>query len=118
MTVGALLLALTLVAVMLHRRSRGETSYAAARSSNEIPRIEDLAALDPRLARAVQVAVTAIERNRTDGEGFGRLGQLYHSHKYFNLARRCYEIAHSLAPRKADWTWYLGALATRRGHRI
>lgn len=104
-----------MVGVILHGRNQAETSSPEQVSLQEIPRIDNLTALDPRLLRAVQTAVATIERDRTDGEGFGRLGQLYHSHKYFNLARRCYESAHGLTPGKADWPYYLGALATGRG---
>ena len=113
--IGGLLIAVALVVVLLNTRGRGKASPSEDPPSHEIPRIEGLSALDPRLAKAVRKATSEIERDRDEGDAFGRLGRVYHTHKYFGLARRCYETARRLAPAKADWPYYLGSLATGRG---
>ena len=82
-----------------------------------IPRIDDLATLDPGMRSAVEAATSALERSPDNGDRWGELGMVYHAHQYFELAARAYEQARRLDPSEARWPYYLGVLATERGQR-
>ena len=43
-------------------------------------------------------------------ERIGRLGMLYHSYRFMNEARRCYELARALAPNEYRWVYYAAFL--------
>lgn len=95
--------------------SPSESAKMSAREIPEIPEIEGLGELDPRFAAALTEAVAAIRRQPGNGALFGRLGMLYHAHKYYAAARRAYEIAGELEPESADWPYYVALLASGRG---
>ena len=43
-------------------------------------------------------------------EAVGRLGMLYHSYRFMDEARACYQLARSLAPEAFEWIYYLAYL--------
>ena len=86
---------------------------AHADSGPPVP--EDLSELDPRMPEAVENAVSSVERSPRSADAYGHLGRVYHAHKYFELAQRCYEEAHRLDPSEAAWPYYLGLFAGERG---
>ena len=90
------------------RRTAGDFTHAGLRDSE----VGDLGPLDRSLRAAIEDRVAAVRRNPTSADAYGELGRLYHSHGYYSLARRSYQIAHRLAPRDA-WPYYLGVLACR-----
>lgn len=48
-------------------------------------------------------------------EGFGFLGQLFHSFEKLDAAETSYETAHRLAPEEARWPYYLGLIRNSKG---
>ena len=74
-----------------------------------------LDALDPAVAAAIRDAVAAVEREPSSGARWGELGIVYHAHRYFALADRCYARAAALDPRAPDWPHLRGVLAEERG---
>jgi tetratricopeptide (TPR) repeat protein len=83
--------------------------------SGDIPRVDDLAALDPAVAAAIREAVAALERDLGSGARWGELGIVYNAHRYYALAERCYARAVELAPQTVDWPHLRGVLAEERG---
>jgi len=70
--------------------------------------------IDPLVARAIEPALDRV-RQSGDPAAFGELGRVYHANKFFDLARRCYEIAAAGDDERPEWPYYLGILALERG---
>ena len=111
--------AVTAALVTLLPACANPPSDSAAESTTaptvEVPRIPDLADLDPGFAAAVRDAAAAVDRDPSSGAAVGALGRLYQAHRYLDQARRCYELAERLDPATADWPYLLGFLAAGRG---
>lgn len=81
----------------------------------EPPRPPNLEQLDPRMQSAVFDALHAVKSEPGNDRVWGLLGNVYHAHSYFELARQCYQRARKLDPADAAWPYYLGVFAWERG---
>lgn len=112
----ALLLGIGVVFYASNRRTDSSDDTVSSATTEPVAvELEDVGSLDPRFAEAVREGVARVERAPTDGTAQGHLGRLYHAHKYFDQARRCYESAAQLDPAAANWPYYLAVLALERG---
>ena len=102
-------------AVATSESQLGEPSPGPNSGPAQVPEIASLAELDPRMRESVEQAVRGVKERPGDGAAWGKLGRVYHAHKYFALALEAYEEAARLAPATADWWYYLGLLRAERG---
>lgn len=82
----------------------------------------DLSRLEPIVREQLtrqRARLAELERGQAPpgelGEGFGRLGMLYHAYAFLPAARACYEQAEHRAPRELRWPFYRGHLELARG---
>ena len=116
-----LLLAVALAWLVLRNRTSEDTTVISVAPdvppTAQIPRIEDLADLDPGMRQATESAISSLQPDLGNGERWGELGMVYHAHQYFELAREAYEQALQLDTTDARWSYYLAVLALDRGQR-
>jgi tetratricopeptide (TPR) repeat protein len=68
----------------------------------------DLAGLDPAVARAIDVAQTAVRASPGSAAAWGRLGMVLRAHEYNAEANTCFAQAERLDPRDPHWPYYQG----------
>ena len=83
--------------------------YQRGRTPLDVPDIEG-SGIDPEVADTIQIARQAVLRAPGSANAWGRLGMIYHVHRFLSEALVCYAEAEKLDHRKPDWPYLRGIL--------